>query len=110
MDVRPIDANALNERFEEFKNHPQNTLKDIVFLDGAMSVVDVAPTLDLAPVVHGEWVEEIEPNVITASGRDVHLWRCSDCGFTWANKHDVLHYFKHCPNCGTKMDGGQRND
>lgn len=48
-DVRSIDANALNARFEELKNNPNNTLRDVVFLDGAMSVVDVSPTLDYAP-------------------------------------------------------------
>lgn len=64
---------------------------------------------EVAPVRHGEWVDEINPNAVTASGREVHVWRCSSCGFTWANKHDVLHYFKHCPNCGAKMDGRKEN-
>ena len=109
MDIRPIDANALVARFEELKSNPNNSLTDVIFLDGAMSVVDVEPTLDYEPVRHGEWVEEIEPNVVTASGRDVHLWRCSVCGFSWANKHDVMSYYKHCPNCGARMYGGKEN-
>lgn len=48
---------------------------------------------------------EIEPDAVTASGREVHIFRCSACDFTWANKTAVLHYFKHCPNCGARMDG-----
>ena len=98
MDIRPIDANALFDALRD------NEFQTFCPLDEVDEVIAAAPTIDYAPVVHGEWIEEIEPNVITASGRDVHLWRCSDCGFTWANKHDVLHYFKHCPNCGTKME------
>lgn len=101
MDVRPIDANALLEIIEaKGKEYGVTVSNRCTFRD----ILKHAPTIDYAPVMHGEWVEEIEPNVITASGRDVHLWRCSSCGFTWANKHDVLHYFKHCPNCGTKME------
>lgn len=59
----------------------------------------------LEPVVHGQWIDEIEPNAVTASGREVHVFKCSVCDFTWANKTAVLHYFRHCPNCGAMMRG-----
>lgn len=52
-----------------------------------------------------EWIDEINPNAVWSSGKEVHVWKCSACGFTWANRHDVLHYFKHCPNCGAMMEG-----
>ena len=65
--------------------------------------------VEAEPVVHGEWIDEIEPKAVTASGREVHVFKCSACGFTWANKTAVLHYFKHCPNCGAKMDGGEKD-
>ena len=57
----------------------------------------------LEPVRHGMWICEIEPNAVTASGRAVHVFRCSCCDFTWTN---VINYFRYCPNCGAKMDSG----
>lgn len=96
--MRLIDADMLKGAFE---------------MDGYKSpyverLIDACPTVDAVPVVHGEWVNEINPHAVTASGKEVHVWRCSACGFTWANRHDVLHYFKHCPSCGAKMDGGAK--
>lgn len=58
-----------------------------------------------APVVHARWIDEIEPNAVTSSGREVHYFCCSACGFQWNNKTAVFHYFKFCPNCGARMDG-----
>ena len=48
----------------------------------AKEKVEAAPAVAAEPARHGEWIEEIEQNVVTASGRDVHRWRCSACGFT----------------------------
>lgn len=98
MEIRPIDANALFDALRD------NEFQTFCPLDEVDDVIAAAPTLDYEPVRHGEWVEEIEPNVVTASGRDVHLWRCSVCGFSWANKQEVMSHYKHCPNCGAKMD------
>ena len=69
-----------------------------------VQLVNDAPTINAEPVRHGRWIDEIEPNAVTASGREIHVFRCSACDFTWANKTAVLHYFKYCPNCGAKMD------
>lgn len=96
--MRPIDADALNARFEELKGHPKNTLADVIFLDGAMSVVDVAPTLDYAPVVHGAWVKQKNGRLI-----------CKLCGVRGLQDSDELDYYYYpsvyCPNCGARMDG-----
>ena len=101
MEIRPIDANAL-----QFK---QGVLYDdqgfsIGYVSLRQSDIDAAPTLDYAPVMHGEWIEKIEPYAYTASGREIHIFHCSVCDFTWANKRMVFDHFKHCPNCGAKMD------
>lgn len=100
--MRPIDADALNERFEELKNNPNNSLVDVVFLDGAMSVVDVAPTLDYAPVRRGEWIECAcdDPYRHTCNMR----YRCSECGRFALNQEPYCH-------CGAKMkeDGKDEN-
>ena len=54
------------------------------------------PTADVAPVVHGEWIELHEEN-----GHEVGT--CSHC------RH-VRIVDNYCPNCGAKMDGGNDND
>lgn len=56
-----------------------------------------APTLDVAPVVHGEWV-------ILVDEKDLfnHI-HCTNCDFYWSNeRHGKI--FKYCPQCGAKMD------
>lgn len=116
-DVRPIDANALCEALKDWRGDAddidENDVHDIVYyqaMSRAIRISEGAPTLDYAPVRHGEWIDEIEPNAVTASDREVHVFRCSACDFTWANKTSVLHYFKHCPNCGAKMNGGMKDE
>lgn len=58
-----------------------------------LRMIDDAPAADVAPVVHGRWVD----NGIS----DFLLSECSVCGFTYG-----LSIFFYCPNCGAKMDGG----
>ena len=63
------------------------------------SIVYRTPTADVAPVVHGRWIDaypDIEPNPMFMYGI------CSECGFEQA----ISKYLKYCPNCGAKMDGG----
>ena len=50
------------------------------------------PTADVAPVVHGRWIEDWS-GIIT----------CSECkrGYNLIAK-----FTNYCPNCGAKMDGG----
>ena len=46
---------------------------------------------DIAPVVHGQWVDNGIPDSILSG--------CSVCGFTCGSSS-----FFYCPNCGAKMD------
>lgn len=50
------------------------------------------PAADVAPVVHGQWVDNGIPDSI--------LNGCSVCGFTCGSSS-----FFYCPNCGARMDG-----
>lgn len=50
------------------------------------SQLDMAPAVDAAPVVHGEW-------------KWSHGGQCSECGF-----HNSNFDYNFCPNCGAKMD------
>lgn len=100
--MRPIDADALNAKFEEIKNHPQSTFQDMLFLDGAMSMVDGVPTLDYAPVVHGEFeFQEFEyiPGLCVAP---VH---CKTCDTTYFTINKDGKRTACCPYCGARMDG-----
>lgn len=66
------------------------------------------PAADVAPVVHGRWIEQEDPML------DIY-YTCSVCeedfyiettGYT---EKDMFLY-TYCPNCGAKMDGGNEND
>lgn len=73
------------------------------FINGIESVLEYAenlPTADVAPVVHGRWIYE-EETLLTLSG-----YRCSVCMRPRWLSPDVPEAFKYCPNCGSKMDGG----
>lgn len=65
------------------------------------------PTIDAAPVVHGQW-EECDD--------DVNAWiRCPECGFEQDidyfgdHRHEIEDY-KLCPSCGARMDGGEEHE
>lgn len=77
-----------------FSDHPQ----EIPYLQAAKVLREVsdAPTADVAPVVHGQWVD----NGIS----DFLFSECSVCGFACG-----LNIFFYCPYCGAKMDGGDND-
>ena len=61
---------------------------------------------EVAEVVHGEWLRSDDDwNSLTTI-------QCSSCGEEWCFETDddvsLLNY-KHCPNCGAKIDGGKDN-
>ena len=60
------------------------------------AILDI-PTVDVAPVRHGEWASEETAVTCTACGRSY------DTDFEV--KQNVIRDFDYCPNCGAKMDG-----
>lgn len=58
--------------------------------------LDRVPAADVAPVVHGRWIEKSAP------ARKIYF-ECSHCG-AQENKHTAIkgHY---CWRCGARMDG-----
>lgn len=52
------------------------------------------PAADVAPVVHGRWVEHLDE------------MECSVCKRQWNYCDNDTNTFNFCPNCGAKMDGG----
>lgn len=96
--MRPIDA-------DELLKHAW--FCDIDHWSGKVvdeDIINNAPTLDVAPVVHGRWLE-------TENGD-----ACSVCGcglvahFANADIHIQLSHCNYCLNCGAKMDLEDQDD
>ena len=98
--ARYIDVEPLEDKLKE---HIKKTESELML--GALStflrVLDITPTADVAPIIHGDWKEE--KITFNKWGGDVvtekTLWRCSACGY-----EDSL-AMNYCPNCGARMDG-----
>lgn len=72
----------------------------------AEMVVDVrdiedAPAADVAPVRHGRWLLEREPD-----GKPF-CFHCSVCDSDF-HYIGITVAYDYCPNCGAKMDGGEK--
>lgn len=88
--MRLIDADDLIDKWNKL------LLKMIPTADGAhpvdfgiiISEISKQPTIEAAPVVHGEWIKETV------------LSKCSVCGFRLG-----ADTYRYCPNCGAKMYG-----
>ena len=73
-------------------NHPKDLCTETT-----LYLIDVAPVADVVEVKHGEWItKEYHPLG--------HEYICSVCGFVVPRK------YKHCPECISRMDGGNEND
>lgn len=74
-------------------------------VDHAISCIIEAPAADVAPVVHGMWVDEDFPGK-PSSGNGIAI--CSVCGeMSHKAEHGYPILSKYCPNCGAKMNGGK---
>lgn len=59
--------------------------------------LEAIPAEDVAPVIHGKWVESDIPGSM--------LSKCTECGFRCG-----AYTFRFCPNCGAKMDLGEHEE
>lgn len=82
--TRLIDADALVDKFA----HPN----ELIYTFGVLNEIEKAPTIDAAPVMHGEWIVHNPDNPLTIYG---------ECPFC---HEEVGRKWKYCPNCGAKMD------
>lgn len=78
-------------------NAIENDCLELVYYtkEDAIQCVKATPAADVAPVVHGRWIEK------TAHDRRQYF-ECSNCG-KQENKHTAIRG-GFCWNCGAKMD------
>ena len=77
----------------------------------ALEEIKNIPAEDVAPVVHGYWIEGEKTYRHNWGSITVHQCNCSQCGYTqessiWGGGiSDSIEKTKYCPNCGARMDG-----
>ena len=65
------------------------------YLENILPTLDAVPAADVAPVVHGRWVDVADKP---------HLfYECSLCKERWG--YGAMLHMNYCPNCGARMDG-----
>lgn len=89
---------ALAEMEELFHKTDPNGEEQVGFLK-FHRIVRTLPAADVAPVAHGEWVLERDPN-----GKP-YCFHCSVCDGDFHHIGITVKY-DYCPNCGAKIDGG----
>ena len=92
-----IERKALIERFKKMGLGEHGFIEK-VFADGVYSVLEIFPSADVVPVMHGRW----EP-IINAYG-ELEGWICKRCGTETEQKSN------YCHNCGAKMDLEEQNN
>ena len=87
--MRPIDADrALEIVRDQGIAHPNA----YHLTNYATLILREAPTIDVAPVVHGRWIMHDDEFGLTCE--------CSVCHI------ETIGDGNYCPSCGAKMDGG----
>lgn len=69
-----------------------------VAIDSAITVIERAPTEDVAPVRHGRWEARAIPRSDPDGDWIALEYHCSLCNRLEYRKEN------YCPNCGAKMD------
>lgn len=102
--MRLIDADAITCSTELTKKIIVRNLVPYINVDDIIEFIDALPTIEAAPVVHGEWelYEDFKTNTTKV--------RCSVCHESGVLDETMLvdlntriRLNKFCPNCGAKM-------
>ena len=123
MEIRPIDAEATYQSMVKTIAAMMHTRRwmrrDESNEEEILSVIQNAPTLDYAPVRHGEWtlVEKFFPCGEEGEVDSDWFLVCSECGREvpvyeyWPPDIDIEKLTEEYPycHCGAKMDGGKEN-
>lgn len=104
--MRLIDVDALIEKCGDWyvEEGPEDG-----FIGTLKSLLDDQPTVDAEPVRHGRWSKMTGMLPPEYHGH----YCCSECEWhmkgirnSWTREEELL----YCPNCGAKMDGGERTN
>lgn len=112
--MRAIDADfvqdALTKTITELLSKSQNESTQYVAMGLASikTIIDIAPTLDVAPVRHAYWVP---CNVYCNHAQEFKCSGKDGCGRSTYYDHYTRYCdYDYCPHCGAKMDAGQEDD
>ena len=102
-----IEREAVLKHLRECEGTPPEIGYTYPIFKALECFVEDVPAADVAPVVHGRWVNGvIEREPVIKSGRvyrnDTPTFKCSECKETFAG---ITYGFNYCPNCGARMDG-----
>ena len=94
-------AMLLPELPKEYRNYQTDNLDD-AYEQGwydALCCLEHIPAADVAPVVHGRWIDR--GDYVTTAYGSLPVNMCSECHM------DVTleDFDSYCPNCGARMDG-----
>lgn len=103
MKWRLIDANALKDAFNAWKNmddyyHDSNCV-DIPF-EEAFDIIDNAPTIEERQ--KGKWIGDTDYESFQGS---YEAYKCSICGHSLHWRDYCSNKYNFCPNCGSDMRG-----
>lgn len=92
---------SLENEFQQFK--PFKCFEHAMYRKLCETEIAIGklPATDVAPVVHGRWIEKTVPE-------GCRYFECSNCG-AHENRHTAIKGY-YCWRCGAKMDGGADND
>ena len=95
-----IKREAVMKAFADFVwNSNHSDLVPAPTWNQAVDIVRDFPADDVAPVRHGRWLKH---------GYSCPCSNCGyDLGYSGTPMELTLAFFKYCPNCGAKMDGGE---
>lgn len=101
--ARHIDADALYDEvmhwFMTITGNPKQHTVVNECKSSFLNMIDEQPTADVAPVVHGHWIDN--GDYVTTAYGCLSVCECSNCHTdVTLGEHDDF-----CPNCGAKMDG-----
>lgn len=92
-----IERQAAVSRFEQLKEQA-DTMRDKLYLDGVLAVIDALPAANVREDVRGEWVAK-KVMIRTPAAKNYLCSVCKEEGFQT----------NFCPHCGARMDGGGKH-
>lgn len=107
MTAEYLDRSSLVARMKYYEEHTTEEAGEHYAYSVALREIRNAPAADVAPVVHGRWLEEKRQTLLPVEYDDVGkpilhdyvVYRCDQCGRTCKQKEPYCH-------CGAKMEDG----